>query len=227
MSDETATVVTSENTQSEPAQSSDTTQTTAQTVTQDVSSLLEGASDPDATEKKADTKEPDAQAEADKNKEPEGAPENYADFKAPEGVRLEPEVIKNFGEVAKSLNLSQEKAQTVIDKLAPVVARQQIDQAIATNKAWAEKTKSDPVIGGAHWKETSACAARALREFRGADGKISDPDVAEIAAIAGNHPGMIKIMRHFGQALREDRGIGTKGAAGKKILTAEDFYGKM
>lgn len=156
--------------------------------------------------------------------ESEGAPEHYEEFKAPSGTNLDPEVVTAYKEVAKELNLPQSKAQGVIDKLVPLLAKKQVDQVHATNKSWAEKTLADPVIGGTHWKQTQASAARALKEFRGPDGQISDPDVAELAAIAGNHPGLIKIMRHFGDALREDRGIGTHIAGGKRIFTPEDFY---
>ena len=165
--------------------------------------------------------------ETEEKKEPEkeaGAPEKYEDFKAPQGVSLDADVVKGFSEVAKELNLPQDKAQAVIDKVTPILAQKQADQIAQTNKAWQEKVKSDPVIGGDHLKSTIATAQKALKDFRGADGKFVDEDVAELAAIAGNHPGLIKILKHFGSVIGEDRSPAAKSHAVKQVLTATDFY---
>ena len=165
--------------------------------------------------------------ETEEKQEPEkeaGAPEKYEDFKAPQGVSLDADVVKGFSEVAKELNLPQDKAQAVIDKVTPILAQKQADQIAQTNKAWQEKVKSDPVIGGDHLKSTIATAQKALKDFRGADGKFVDEDVAELAAIAGNHPGLIKILRHFGSVIGEDRSPAAKSNAVKQVLTATDFY---
>lgn len=165
--------------------------------------------------------------ETEEKQEPEkeaGAPEKYEDFKAPQGVSLDADVVKGFSEVAKELNLPQDKAQAVIDKVTPILAQKQADQIAQTNKAWQEKVKSDPVIGGDHLKSTIATAQKALKDFRGADGKFVDEDVAELAAIAGNHPGLIKILKHFGSVIGEDRSPAAKSNAVKQVLTATDFY---
>lgn len=165
--------------------------------------------------------------ESEEKQEPEkeaGAPEKYEDFKAPQGVSLDADVVKGFSEVAKELNLPQDKAQAVIDKVTPILAQKQADQIAQTNKAWQEKVKSDPVIGGDHLKSTIATAQKALKDFRGADGKFVDEDVAELAAIAGNHPGLIKILKHFGSVIGEDRSPAAKSNAVKQVLTATDFY---
>lgn len=167
------------------------------------------------------------QKETEDKQEPEkeaGAPEKYEDFKAPQGVSLDADVVKGFSEVAKELNLPQDKAQAVIDKVTPILAQKQADQIAQTNKAWQEKVKADPEIGGDHLKATIATAQKALRDFRGADGKFVDEDVAELAAIAGNHPGLIKILKHFGSVIGEDRSPAAKTNAVKQAYTAADFY---
>lgn len=169
----------------------------------------------------------DEQKETEEKQESEkeaGAPEKYEDFKAPQGVSLDADVVKGFSEVAKELNLPQDKAQAVIDKVTPILAQKQADQIAQTNKAWQEKVKADPVIGGDHLKSTIATAQKALKDFRGADGKFVDEDVAELAAIAGNHPGLIKILRHFGSVIGEDRSPASKTNAVKQAYTAADFY---
>ena len=214
------TVETAEKTESEagstpaPVEQTAQTQQTATPETIEESSLLN-----------SETKE--EQKESEEKQEPEkeaGAPEKYEDFKAPQGVSLDADVVKGFSEVAKELNLPQDKAQAVIDKVTPILAKKQADQIAQTNKAWQEKVKADPVIGGDHLKSTIATAQKALRDFRGADGKFVDEDVAELAAIAGNHPGLIKILKHFGSVIGEDRSPAAKSNAVKQVLTATDFY---
>lgn len=214
------TVETAEKTESEagstpaPVEQTAQTQQTATPETIEESSLLN-----------SETKE--EQKESEEKQEPEkeaGAPEKYEDFKAPQGVSLDADVVKGFSEVAKELNLPQDKAQAVIDKVTPILAKKQADQIAQTNKAWQEKVKADPVIGGDHLKSTIATAHKALKDFRGADGKFVDEDVAELAAIAGNHPGLIKILKHFGSVIGEDRSPAAKSNAVKQVLTATDFY---
>ena len=58
---------------------------------------------------------------------PEGAPEKY-EFNpkvADAPNELDPEVLTAFGDVAKELNLPQEAAQKVLDKVAPVIQARQ------------------------------------------------------------------------------------------------------
>lgn len=214
------TVETAEKIESEAGSTPAPVEQTAQAQQSETPETIEESSllNSDMTEEEKETEE---------KQEPEkeaGAPEKYEDFKAPQGVSLDADVVKGFSEVAKELNLPQDKAQAVIDKVTPILAQKQADQIAQTNKAWQEKVKSDPVIGGDHLKSTIATAQKALRDFRGADGKFVDEDVAELAAIAGNHPGLIKILKHFGSVIGEDRSPAAKSNAVKQVLTATDFY---
>ncbi|WP_370857925.1 hypothetical protein [Parasutterella sp.] len=214
------TVETAEKTESEAGSTPAPVEQTAQAQQPETPETIEESSllNSDMTEEAKETEE---KKESEKEA---GAPEKYEDFKAPQGVSLDADVVKGFSEVAKELNLPQDKAQAVIDKVTPILAQKQADQIAQTNKAWQEKVKSDPVIGGDHLKSTIATAQKALKDFRGADGKFVDEDVAELAAIAGNHPGLIKILRHFGSVIGEDRSPAAKSNAVKQVLTATDFY---
>lgn len=214
------TVETAEKTESEAGSTPASVEQTAQAQQPETPETIEESSllNSDTTEEAKETEE---KQETEKEA---GAPEKYEDFKAPQGVSLDADVVKGFSEVAKELNLPQDKAQAVIDKVTPILAQKQADQIAQTNKAWQEKVKSDPVIGGDHLKSTIATAQKALKDFRGADGKFVDEDVAELAAIAGNHPGLIKILKHFGSVIGEDRSPAAKSNAVKQVLTATDFY---
>ena len=75
----------------------------------------------------------------------EGAPESYefntqvAD--APD--ELDPEVVNAFGDVAKELNLPQDAAQKVLDKVAPVLQRRQAEAVEEAKTEWANEAKAD------------------------------------------------------------------------------------
>lgn len=95
----------------------------------------------------------------------EGAPEKYADFKAPEGATLAPELVTEVGTLAKELNLSQDKAQKVVE-LASKLASQGVTQQAETFKTvkdgWIAATKTDAEFGGEKLAESLATAKAAM-----------------------------------------------------------------
>lgn len=155
--------------------------------------------------------------------EHKGAPEVYEDFKVPEGVLLDSEVTSAFGEVAKELDLPQEKAQAVIDKVAPIMAQRQIEQIKSVAAQWAEKSTNDPEIGGANFEKNMVHVARLRDKFAyNADGKM-DADIEELMrSPAGNHPGLLKLLYRAGKAFGE-AGF-PKGQPQKPKVTAADLY---
>ncbi|HCE08095.1 MAG TPA: protease, partial [Oxalobacteraceae bacterium] len=71
-----------------------------------------------------------------KTEAPQGAPDKY-EFTPAEGQKFDDKVIEQFSEVAKELNLPQEAAQKMLDKVAPVLAARQAEQMEAARTAWA------------------------------------------------------------------------------------------
>lgn len=231
MSEQTENFSSEASTENQSQQTADNSQTSTEQNSGDAQpdkSLLESLNEEETNDEdktaEADESQKDEAGEKDADKADEGAPEKYEEFKAPEGVALDADVIKAYSEVAKELNLSQDKAQSVIDKLTPIIAQRQAQQYLDAKKKWAERTLSDPEIGGENWKKTRASAHLALREFCDEKGQIKDADIAELAASAGDHPGLIKLFAHFGASLKEDRGVKQKAEKGKTVYTAEDFY---
>ena len=167
-------------------------------------------------EKAKDETEPDPE----KAKE-EGAPEQYEAFQAPEGVNLDNDVMNQFGEVAKKLNLSQEKAQSLIDAVSPVLAKRQMEAIANVSNQWAEKSKGIPEIAD-HMSDV----ARLRDKFAyNADGKI-DADIAEfMSSPAGNHPGVLKLLARAGRAFGE-AGVPRGTSVGPETITAKDIYSK-
>lgn len=158
-----------------------------------------------------------------KNETNTGAPESYEDFTIPQGVSLDSKVTSAFSEVAKELDLSQEKAQAVIDKVSPILAQRQMEQIKEVTAQWREKSANDPEIGGVNFEKNLAHAARIRDKFAyNADGKM-DADIAEfMQSPAGNHPGVLKLLIRAGKAFGEG-GFPT-GQPQKPKLKASDLY---
>lgn len=127
------------------------------------------AKEPEASAKPADAK-PEQAADQGKPAEKAGAPEKY-EFKAPEGQSFDEKVIATYSEVARELNLSQDAAQKVLDRVAPVMQARQVEQfqemQDRTFSAWADETKADKEIGGQRLPENLRLAAKAVDRFGG------------------------------------------------------------
>lgn len=131
---------------------------------------------------------------------PAGAPEQYEAFAMPEGVDLDSQVVDGFTEVAKELNLPQDAAQKVIDKVAPIMAARQAAQMEAVRNEWHAQSSADKEFGGDKLQESTALAAKAMAQF-------STPELKGMLNETGlgNHPEIVRLMVRVGQALSEDR----------------------
>ena len=140
-------------------------------------------------------------------KKPEGAPESY-EFKAPEGTQFDDAVIGAFSEVAKELNLPQDQAQKVLDKMAPVIAARQAEQFQAARTEWAEAAKTDKEFGGEKLTENLGTAKKALDA-------LATPELRTLLEESGlgNHPEVIRVFYRAGKAISEDRFVA--GQAGR------------
>lgn len=164
----------------------------------------------------ADAK-PDGQVEGDKDGDkPTGAPENYEDFKAPEGIALDAEVADEFKTLAKELNLPQDAAQKVADlggKLAQKWAGQQTEAIQKAQSEWVTGTKADKEIGGDQLQANLSVAKKALDAF-------GTPELRTLLNDSGlgNHPEVIRVFYRAGKAISEDRVL--TGGATQPVKTA-------
>ena len=153
---------------------------------------------------------------------PEGAPENY-EFNpkvADAPQELDPEVLTAFGDVAKELNLPQDAAQKVLDKVAPVIQARQAKAIEQTKVEWANQSKSDQEFGGESLTDNLDVAKTSLDTF-GTDALKSLLQETGL----GNHPEVIRFMYRAGKAISEDSYVGnSEGAAGKSNVP-KDFNG--
>lgn len=165
----------------------------------------------------------DGQKKAPESGKTEGAPEEYGDFNAPEGIELAGPVMDEFKGVAKELNLTQEQAQSLIDRVTPAMQARAVENIRRVSREWAERSENDAEIGGANFQATRANVWRVISNFgRAADGTI-DPDVTEfINSPMGNHPGALKLIARAGAKFGEAK-IPT-GNAAQTSYSASDFY---
>lgn len=140
---------------------------------------------------------------------PQGAPEKY-EFKPAEGREFDTEVIGAYSEIAKELNLPQEAAQKMLDKMAPFMEQRAIQKIEEVKTQWANDAVSDKEIGGEKLKENLSVAKKALDQF-------ATPQLRELLEKSGlgNHPEVIRFMYRAGKAISEDRYVGASPGTGK------------
>lgn len=156
---------------------------------------------------------------------PQGAPEQYQAFKLPEGATLESEALTELQSFAKSLNLTQEQAQALVDRdiktRADFSAAQKAQHEGLLEK-WLNDSKTDKEFGGDKFDENLAVALKARDAF-------ATPELKKLLNETGmgNHPEVVRFFLKIGKAISEDgfvRDAGTTGAMAKTV--EERLYGK-
>lgn len=157
-----------------------------------------------------------AEQTKDEGEKPEGAPEQY-EWAAPEGVTLDESVMGSLSEVAKELNLSQDAAQKLVDKMAPAMAQRQAAQVQAMQAEWRESSSGDAEFGGAKLAENMAVAKKALDAF-------ATPEFRQLLEQTGmgNHPEVIRTFYRAGKAISEDGLV--SGSAPKPPRDARSLF---
>ncbi|WP_088158082.1 hypothetical protein [Achromobacter xylosoxidans] len=185
--------------------------------------------DPTAGDKPTTEEKPDgeqAKAEGDKPKtdgELKGAPEQYEDFAAPEGVQLDAELVGDLKTLAKELNLSQTDAQRVADlgpKLMQKLQGHQAETFAQVRQTWADAAKADKEYGGEAFAENLGAAKKALDSF-------GTPELRTLLNESGigNHPEVIRFMVRAGKAISSDTFVaGDRSASGAGKDPAKTLY---
>lgn len=164
----------------------------------------------EATTQPAEGEKPEAAKDEAKA---EGAPETYADFTVPEGLALDTEVLGEFAEAARELNLPQDQAQRVVDlgvKMSQKWAEQASAQVQEMQAGWRRDAEADPEIGGDALPQNLATAKKALDAF----GSPALKEMIEDAKL-GDHPEFIRLLVNVGKSISEDTLITPSGEAAK------------
>jgi len=164
--------------------------------------------------KKAELIKANAAAEAAK-----GAPEKY-EFKVPEGFTLDQALVDQFTPIAKELNLSQDKAQKLVDMYSGIVKAKSEAQETSFN-TFVEGLKTETVKElGANYKQELAFAAKSRDRF-------CSPELVEKLNESGlsNDKDMVKLFITMGRAISEDKPPeGLPGAGGQPKTPGEILF---
>ena len=207
---------TNEGSTQQPVEEAQTEQSAETTTTEETQQQAENVAD------QQDSDESSVESKTSEQETKEGAPETYEfnDKVADAPDVLDPEVLTAFGEVAKELDLPQEAAQKVLDKVAPVIQARQAEQVEKARIDWAEESKSDQEFGGETFETNLEVAKTALNAFG------TDPFKQLLSESGlGNHPEVIRFMYRAGKAISEDSYVGnSEGAVGQSNVP-KDFNG--
>lgn len=139
------------------------------------------------------------------NEPPPKAPASYT-FKTPDGQDYDPEVSKEFGEIARGLNLGQDKAQEVLNRWAKFAVERQQRQGDTARTQWAEQLRADKEFGGDKLSQTISNAEKFFEAF-------GDPELRQLLKPVsaggeglGGHPALVRwAARAFQKLMAEDR----------------------
>ena len=200
-------------------------------VEQKKSTLVGG--DPDAKQEddqnSDEIKQDDESGDEEEKREQEesdGAPEEYSDFQFSDGFEADPELMGKFTELAKSDNLSQDKAQKYTEMGEEVAKKayhdayeKQVNAWSEKQEKWVEEIKNDPEVGGKDFdKNLSGCNA-VLAQF----GDKEFRDELESSGF-GNNAGLVRMLHRINKATQSD--VFIKGGAMKKEKTPEEKWYK-
>jgi hypothetical protein len=166
--------------------------------------------DPEAKPKEGETKATDAKT---------GAPEAYTDFTAPEGVTLDPVMVTDLKAVAKEFDLSQDKAQKLVD-LGVKMQQRSAEAWVAQQEAWVNSVKTDKDIGGEKLAENMAVAQKAMTAYATPEFRAFLDQTG-----MGNHPEMIKAFHRIGKSISEDGFVPGGKNTGVQRTAADRLYG--
>mgnify|MGYP003629858173 CR=1 FL=1 len=148
-----------------------------------------------------------------------GAPESY-EFTDSEDYKVDGEVLNAFKDAAKDLNLSNEAAQKLVDKMAPQMAQRSADALAAMQQEWTASAKADKEFGGEMLAENLSVAKKALDAF-------GTPELGELLNQSGlgNHPEVIRMMYRAGKAISGDSYVGPSSGSGQGKSKPNDMAG--
>lgn len=142
---------------------------------------------------------------------PAGAPEKYADFTIPEGLKVNPEKMAAASALFKELNLPQDGAQKLVDLYAKELteaAEAPVNNYLEMRKGWQKEVMNHPELGG-KLKEVRTTIGRAIDSL----GPVLAPKFREAMDLtgAGDHPAFIEAFYKYAQQLTEGRHVAGSG----------------
>jgi hypothetical protein len=146
-------------------------------------------------------------------------PDEYADFKMPEGIQLDETLMTDALPLFKEMGLTQDAAQKLVDFQATRVqadAQKQVDAFNQLKTEWREQSANDKEFGGEAFNENVKLAQAAVNKFGTPELKTLMEDYG-----VGNHPEMLRFMVKVGKLTAEDvPGSTGSGGEGQKDVVS-------
>lgn len=155
-------------------------------------------SDAQKTDGEADASKKEGSTKTDADKAKSQVPDKY-EFTAPEGSTLNEGSLAHFSEISREIGLSQEQAQAVINKMAPVIAAQSVEAVRAAQAEWKAAQVTDKEFGGDQLAANLGIARKALQAF-------GTPELTQLLNQSGlgDHPEILRAFYRAGKAISED-----------------------
>jgi len=146
----------------------------------------------------------------------------YQEFKVPDGMLVDKEMLNRFAPLAKELGLNQAAAQKLIDLYSAQMGGLQSRQQAAVQEArkeWVGKAMNDPEYGGARLEANLKQANQALKQV------ATDEFMGLLEQTGlGDHPEVIRVFYRLSKMIGEDSLVtGSPRAAG---IQPKEMYEK-
>ena len=153
------------------------------------------------------TQTEDKTQEKTEDKAQQGAPEKYADFKAPDGYELNSELVEKAVPIFKELGLSQDAAQKLVDFYADAATKAEeapYEAYEAMRETWRKEVIADKDIGNGTddlKPEVKATIAKAIDALPPTEAEAFRKAMSETGA--GDNPAIVKAFYNFAKKLGE------------------------
>ena len=151
---------------------------------------------------------PEQKAAAEKEAAAKVVPETYAEFKMPEGVKLDEAQLKEATPLFKELGLTQDRAQKAVDFYAKQRAQDVANQQKAWGDfqaGWVKEAKADPEFGKDKFDASMGTVRKAITTFAKTPAEVKAVDEALNLTGAGNNPAILRLLYRAGLAIGEDK----------------------
>ena len=130
----------------------------------------------------------------------------------------DPGVLSTYTELAKSLNITKDNAQKILDQMGPAMKQAELAKLDAARAEWMSQSKNDPEFGGAKLEASLQIANKAYEA-------LASPTLKELLKESGlvNHPEMVRLFRKAGEMISEDHFVGGKSQRSAQVTGPRDF----